>query len=372
MLARTAFTAPDEPDAKINVAFTLQDLHPLCKSNGVINHDHSRCLKRLSAHTAPIDVRGLGLSAGEADNFLCRELGSAALFPLPPLTGTWYKDHMKVRSAAICLVAIGCLTLVSCIDLTAVTQLAKDSADTGNALKSILNVGLASCMEVNGFRPKNDPRPCDKLYGKSVQDPIQKMGDSLFTYVGALGKLAGANVSAFQAGSVKKDLAAAGADAPTQAKADAAEKLVGAVTNIFLAHYRQGKLTRIIGDHDVHVQAVAAFLKDWVVDTKYALEFESQKTVVTAECMKLATDHPNELVGRWLLERSCNQERATIQARLDALTRFKLAIDAIAGAHHKLATSRKEWTATELALLIGPEVQQLNTSVQAVQTAFAK
>lgn len=276
---------------------------------------------------------------------------------------------MFARFAWIIVVLTASL-LTSCVDPALVGEFAKHSQQVGKSFHAIVADGMASCEEANELWRKANPRNCGELFGPAVQTPMLQVNDALFAYIASLGKLSGVSVTKFNFTEVSAGLKAAQASDEAQSKAAAAAGLADAIAKIVTSHYRQAELAKIIGEQNRNVQDVASFLRDYAADTKYRLQFANEANSVRSFCADQRDSRPNEPLAVLLMGRACANDMARIGLKLHAVEEYKFAITAVQDGHRKLAESKGQWTAGELAKLIGPEIGKLSDAEQALNKAF--
>jgi hypothetical protein len=260
----------------------------------------------------------------------------------------------------------------SCVDLSEITQLAKSSQDVGNSFKQIADETLNSCKRANTFIPTGQQALSCDVYARTEPSLI-KVNDVFFAYIASLGKLAGAGTAKKdELANISTDLKQADKDI-NQENIDRATKASGladAITHIIVSGYQQHELGKIIGDQNAAVQAVAVFLSGYSADKcETALEEEKllQKNYFQDQLEKYGAHEP---LAAYLLRAKDTDYKASIDGKIQAVKKYKLAVSSVASAHQKLFEQRNKWSTRQLITDLAPEIQQLSDSATSMIKAF--
>jgi hypothetical protein len=280
-----------------------------------------------------------------------------------------------VKQVCTVLILLACC---SCTDVAAVQEFAMASRSVGRQFRPMANGGNASCERATSFLLEGQTPP-NCAFFKEVEPPLLAVNNSLFSYIGSLGKLAGLDAS-----STGASLTTIGADlqqadpqisAATLAKANAATGLAAALVNVLASGYQQKKMIGIIEKANPSVQQVASFLDEYAA-FRYAQQIRDEQLREQLFCAQWADpDVPKvqrEPIAVILLKRNCKADDATQKQKLAAIASYQDALRSVAAAHQKLYDDRHRWSSAELLKQLSPATTKISDAAQAMSKAFAE
>jgi len=279
---------------------------------------------------------------------------------------------LKYQLVLLAVIFMSVLGLSSCVDLSEITQLAKSSQDVGNSFKQIADEALNSCKRANNFIPAGQQALSCEDYAK-IEPLLTKVNDALFAYIASLGKLATADAAKKDAlVNISSDLQQADKNINQQDlnRAKQAGGLAEAIAHVILSRYQQHELAKIIGDQNENVKAVAEFLSGYAADKCESALKEEQLLQANYFQGQLEDYSSKEPLAAYLLKLKRSDDAASLDAKIQAVEKYKQAVSSVTRAHQKLFDQRNKWNAQQLITDLAPEIQQLSGAATSMIKAF--
>jgi hypothetical protein len=262
--------------------------------------------------------------------------------------------------------------LVSCVDLSEVTEFADSSQKVGDSFADIISGTQQTCVDANTFiTRKNHENPLDCVWYQNISPSLITVNKVLFDYIASLGKLSGDDASKVGTGldNLSADLKKADPkiSAAQTNKASAAGGLAKAIAEVWASGYRQRELAEIIKRNNQAVKDVTDFLGDYAADA-FRQTIADARRLESGYCVVEQAD--NEPLATRLLNRSCSADQAQYQQKLAAIQAYQTALKTIQATHKKLADETGTWDVKELSNDFGSSASDLAKAASTIRKAF--
>jgi len=265
------------------------------------------------------------------------------------------------------------LFICGCTDLDEVAKFSSLAQSAGSSLPALVGDFKGTCLRQNELAPKSKPnlqRDC-AVYDKMTPN-LQQAQSVLTDYLTALGKLAsdsdpgyGKTLDALGGNFKDAGLAQDQVDATT-----AASGLAKKITNAALEGYRRKEITKLVSESNDDVQKLTTALSD-IVSKDYATMLSNEGLGIEDYYRTALNNYTqNEPLSALLVKKQWDEEIIALQNRIDAATAYGKLMKDIATSNQKIAQQKNKIGTKDLIKVIGPEVADMEQSVESLNKAF--
>lgn len=273
----------------------------------------------------------------------------------------------KTRHVIAPLLAIFILACVGCVNLDEVGKFSGLAASASSTLPDLVNDIKGSCLRFNGYAPENQQRDCT-IYDRIDPSILEAQG-VLTDYMDALGRLSsdkgvtyGKNLD-----QLPDKLKPAGFD---QDQVKAAVGLSKVLLDAALNHYRQHKLSAVIGQSNDDVGKLTDALGD-IVGKDYVQLLDNEDSAMdTFYGTELHEYRDREPLTAILVRKQYATEKEKLEERRAAAAAYEKVMTSIKAGHQKLYNSRNKLSSSEIINDLGPEIENITDSLNQMHKAF--